>query len=153
METARDMMERPRCVPVTANLHEVAEMLLREHLDGACVTDETGRMVGVITAMDLVFQEKRPRVPTMLYLIDAVIPIGSVEKSKREVRRIMAVSVEELMVRDVVTVTPDTRVDEVATRMVEDHLTILPVVEDGELVGMITKPSLLRAVHHLAQRV
>lgn len=153
MDTARDVMERPRCVPVTASLHEVAELLLNEHLDGVCVTDADGRMVGILTAMDLVFQEKRPKVPTMLYFVDAVIPLGSLEKSKREVRRIMAVTVEELMVRDVVTVTPDARIDEIATRMVEDHLTILPVVEGDEVVGMITKPSLLRAVHHLAQRV
>lgn len=151
MKTARDVMEPARCVPVSANLHDVAEMLLSEHLDGACVVDADGRMVGVITAMDLVFQTKQPKMPTMLYLIDAVIPLGSVEKSRREVRRIMAVNVEELMVRDVVTVRPDTRIDEVATRMVEDHLTILPVVENGQILGMITKPSLLRAVHDLAR--
>lgn len=150
MDTARDVMDSARCVPQTATVHDVAEMLLREHLEGVCVTSENGDIVGVLTAMDLVFQEKQPRMPTMLYLLDAVIPLGSMEKSKREVRKITAVHVEELMTRDVISVAPETRVDEIATLMVEKHLTVLPVVEGGVLIGMITKRSLLRAVHHVA---
>jgi CBS domain-containing protein len=45
-----------------------------------------------------------------------------------------------------VTVEPERLVSEVARMMVEQHLTIVPVVEDGKLLGMITKQALLRSV-------
>lgn len=151
MDRARDILEPARCVPPDMSVHDLAELLLNEGLDGVCVTDVNGTLVGVITSMDLVFQEKKPRLPTMLYLMDAVIPIGNLERSRREIRRITAVRVEELMTTEVVTVGPEATIDEIATRMVERHLTVLPVVDQGQLVGMITKPALLRAAHHLAR--
>jgi CBS domain-containing protein len=40
---------------------------------------------------------------------------------------------------------PDSDLKEIATLMVERHITILPVVKGSELVGTITKPDVLQA--------
>ncbi|HEX2974162.1 MAG TPA: CBS domain-containing protein, partial [Tepidisphaeraceae bacterium] len=47
------------------------------------------------------------------------------------------IGVQDLMTRDVKTVTPDLTIDELTERMLQDHVTGYPVV-DGQLVGMIT---------------
>ena len=51
----------------------------------------------------------------------------------------------DVMTRAVATVRPDTNLAEVATRMVADHISGLPVVDDaGRLMGVITEGDLLR---------
>ena len=151
MDTARDVMESPRTVRDDASVHEVAELLLAEGRDGVCVVDAGGRLVGVVTSIDLVFQEKRPRLPTMLVFLDSYIPLGGIERSRKEMRKISAIAVSELMTSPVVTVAPEITIDVVATKMVEQHLSLVPVVEDDRVLGVVTKPALLRAIHHLAK--
>lgn len=50
---------------------------------------------------------------------------------------------ETVMVRDVVTVAPETSVQEAARLMVERQVGCLPVVKDGALVGIVTRSDLL----------
>ncbi|MEI9931369.1 MAG: CBS domain-containing protein [Rhizomicrobium sp.] len=55
--------------------------------------------------------------------------------------------VSDIMTRDVVFVTPDTRLEEAARLMADRKLSGLPVVEkDGSVAGMITEGDLLRRV-------
>jgi CBS domain-containing protein len=142
MKTARQLMDEPVVVGPHTSLRELAARLLETRADGACVV-EAGRLVGVVTTMDLIFREKKVHLPTLFTLLDAVIPLGSFDRVDAEVARIAAANVGELMTRDVVTVGPDTPLDELATRMVEDSLTLLPVVDGGALLGVVTKASLL----------
>jgi len=54
------------------------------------------------------------------------------------------VQVSELMTREVITVFPDTPVVEIARRMLQHHISGIPVVErDGRLVGIVTETDLV----------
>ena len=57
------------------------------------------------------------------------------------------VYVEDIMVREVKTTTPDAPIVEAARVMVRNHIHRLPVMEDGRLVGILTTFDLMR---HLA---
>jgi CBS domain-containing protein len=142
---ARDFMVEPLVVYPEYPLRELVELLLREHAEGACVVEDD-RLVGVVTAMDLVFQEKRVHLPSVLAVMDFVIPLEPPSTLRDELDKIAATTVRDLMSGHPRSVGPDTPLQEVATMMVEGHLTVVPVVEDGRLVGMIGKPALLRAV-------
>ncbi len=48
------------------------------------------------------------------------------------------VKVEEVMTRDVVTVSPDDNVNTCMALMTENHIRHLPVVENGEVVGIVS---------------
>lgn len=51
---------------------------------------------------------------------------------------------QEIMTRDVITVRPDTSVREIAARMVEKHISGVPVLtDDGTLIGMVSQSDLL----------
>jgi acetoin utilization protein AcuB len=54
--------------------------------------------------------------------------------------------VEELMTYNVVTVSPQTSLREAAQRLRKQRFGALPVVEDGELVGIITRSDILDAL-------
>jgi len=58
-----------------------------------------------------------------------------------------AKKVEELMVRHVKTVTPDQSVSDVRSIFEEEHFRHLPVVEFGQLVGIISRTDLMRITY------
>ena len=52
----------------------------------------------------------------------------------------------EIMTREVVAVTPDTSIIDVATTMIDHRISAVPVVDRGKLVGIVTENDLLRRV-------
>jgi CBS domain-containing protein len=142
---AREFMVQPLTVTPDLPVRELVEVLLREHADGACVV-EGGQLLGVVTTMDLVFQEKQVHLPSFLAVMDFMIPLEPPARLRHELDKISATRVRDIMSAHPLSIEPETPTAEVASLMVDKHVTIVPVVEHGRLVGMITKPSLLRAV-------
>lgn len=138
------MQENPPVVSPEMGIRELAELLLESGRDGYCVVED-GVLVGIVTSMDLIFQEKKLRLPTFFTFLDSVVPVG-VRRTHDELRKISGATVADVMSREPVTVRFDAGLDQVASLMVERHLSLLPVVREGTLVGEITKPSVLRAV-------
>jgi CBS domain-containing protein len=62
-------------------------------------------------------------------------------------------TVGEVMTHFVMTVTPQTLASEAAGRMLGQKIGALPVVEDGRLVGMLTRSDILRAFLRLQAEV
>jgi len=141
---AREIMVEAITVVPDRSVRDLVEMLLSERSDGACVIAD-GRLVGVVTTMDLVFQEKQVHIPSILSFMDFAIPLEPPERLREELDKIAGTRVEEIMSREPIVVGPDQPMSEIATLMVEKHLTIVPVVEHGRLLGMVTKHALLHA--------
>jgi CBS domain-containing protein len=142
---AREIMVKALSVVPKKSVRELVELLLRERSDGACVVDEEGQLVGVVTTMDLVFQEKRVHLPSILSFMDFAIPLEPPQRLRDELEKISGTRVAEIMSDKPIFVGPSVPMSEVATLMVEQHLTLIPVVEDGRLIGVVTKEALLRA--------
>lgn len=138
------IQENPPVVSSDMSIRDLASALLESNRDGYCVVDD-GVLVGVVTAMDLIFQEKKLRLPTFFTFLDSVVPVG-VKRAHDELRKISGATVADVMSRTPITVAFDAGLDQVASMMVEQHLTLLPVVREGTLVGEVTKASVLRAV-------
>jgi CBS domain-containing protein len=149
LEIARNVMEPAPLVSPELDLKELAQRLLAADVDGVCVVDDAGRLVGVVTGMDLVFREKKVHPPAMIAVLDLVLTFGG-RRTERELEKMAAVNVGALMTREVVTAVPETPVDELATRMVEQHLSMIPVVEGGVPIGVVTRRGMVRAtLRHL----
>lgn len=61
------------------------------------------------------------------------------------------IRVTEVMVRDVVTISPDADVDEAVALMLERRIGCLPVVSDGNLVGLLSETDCLGYLHRILQ--
>lgn len=55
----------------------------------------------------------------------------------------MGTRASDIMTRKVITVSPDTSWREVARVLVENHISGVPVVDDGQVVGMVTEADLI----------
>lgn len=140
------MEPAPLEVSPEMSVRDLAMSLIEGGFDGACVVDDD-RLVGVVTSMDLVFKEKKLHIPSFFTFLDVVIPLESMSSVKEELDKISGVTVREIMSTDPATIAPDATSSEAATTMVDHHYTILPVVEDGKLVGVVTKRGLVRAAY------
>ena len=147
MITARDIMttELITLAP-EMDFASAAKVLLDNHINGAPVVDQEGQLVGILCQSDLVAQHKRLPVPTLITLLDSFVRLSSDKEIEKQARKIAAMTVGEAMTSKPVTVKPDTGIETIAGLMVDSNLHTLPVVEDGQLVGIIGKEDVLRTL-------
>jgi CBS domain-containing protein len=119
-------------------IRDATMRLLDRGLDGGPVVDERGHVVGMLTTDDLLVQETRLHYPTVVSLFGAYLELpGSHRKFEAELRRAVGATVGEVMMRDVVSCSDDDTLERAATLMHERHVSRLPVLRDGVLVGIV----------------
>jgi CBS domain-containing protein len=125
-----------------STVEEAIKLFAEERVSGAPVVED-GRLVGIITEGDLIFQDADVKAPGFLDILGGIVPLGDTEEYRREALKSAGVTVGEVMTDDPVTVTPEATLAETATIMAERRKKILPVVEGGRLVGIITRMDIL----------
>lgn len=147
MLTAKDIMTT-NVITVRQNtsVNELAEILWKNKISGAPVLDETGKVVSVVTESDLIDQKKKVHIPTMISILDSVIFLESSKKTEKEIKKMAGNTVQDICAKDFVSVAENTGLDEIATIMSEKNLHTLPVLQDGELVGVIGKSDIIRSM-------
>lgn len=134
-------------VSSTDSVARVARLLYERDLDGVCVVDD-GKLVGVVTSMDVIFQEKHVEVPHYVHVLNRVLPVE--RKRQAELDKASGTRVGDIMTPEALGVRYDATLADVASLMVEKHITVVPVLKDGRLAGVIDKKQVLReALLHL----
>ena len=143
MKKASDIMEREVVsVKSETTVEELARLLIEHKFSGVPVVDDNNRLIGIVTENDLISQNKRLHIPTIIRLFDAYIMLGS-EKLDGEIKKMAATTVGEICVKDVVSITEETTLEEIATIMSERNIHLLPVVRDGNVVGIVGKADIV----------
>jgi CBS-domain-containing membrane protein len=147
MLKAKDIMTT-KLITVSPEMEIVhaTKLLLDNRINGVPVTDETGKLVGILCQSDLVAQQKKLPVPSFFTFLDGLISLSSMKQLEKEVRKIAAITVAQAMTPNPVAVRPDTGIEEVAALMVDNNFHTIPVVEEGKLVGIVGKEDILRTL-------
>jgi CBS domain-containing protein len=129
------------------NVQQAMEQLVAHNVDGAPVVDGSGRVVGMLGTGDLIVQETRLHFPTVVSLLGATLELPSSKKHfDEDMRRTLGASVGEVMTSKPIVVDADDTLESAATLMHEHDVSRLPVVADGQLVGIIGRTDILRAM-------
>ncbi len=134
-----------------STVEEAIRLFVEARISGAPVVDD-GRLIGIITEGDLIFQDADVKAPGFLDILGGMVPLGSTQEYRREVLKSAGVTVGEVMTTDPTTIAPEVTLVEAATVMAEKRRKILPVVEGERLVGVITRMDIL-ALHVLRPRL
>ncbi|HKJ87952.1 MAG TPA: CBS domain-containing protein, partial [Gammaproteobacteria bacterium] len=105
------------------------------------------RLVGLVTDSDLVDSNKRIHLPTMITILDTLIPISGFKQYEEDLRKATATTAGDLCTRDVDYVGPEADLSEVATLLSEHHIHLVPVLDaDQKLLGVVTNTDIIRAL-------
>ncbi len=123
------MTPRPITIGEDASLEEALRLMHSEHIRRLPVVDKEGRMVGIVSELDLLKASPSPATSLSIYEIPYLL-------SKIKMR--------DIMTKDVITVTEDTPLEEAARIMADNKIGGLPVMRDGRLVGIITETDIFK---------
>jgi CBS domain-containing protein len=148
MLLAKDLMTS-NVIAVTPDtaVRELARILSENRISGAPVVDGMGKVIGVVTESDLIFQNKKVHIPTALAILDAFFFLEDPDVMEREMKKIAGTTVADIQTTKPVTVQQNTPMEEVATLMAEKKVHTLPVLDENEqLVGVIGKSDIIRMI-------
>ncbi len=124
------------------SLATAARLMLNHRINALPVLNERGRLVGMIGIRDVL------RVPAPSYSDSPIIKWTRLEEKATLLNE---TSVREVMNRRVVTVDETATVIEVAALMANRGVHPIPVMRDGQLLGVVGRADVARALLALAQ--
>jgi CBS domain-containing protein len=144
---AKDIMTT-EVVTVTPEdtVEEVAKIISERGISGIPVVDVSGKLVGIVSEGDIITRSKNLHIPTHIQLLGGVIYLEGTKKLESDLRKMVAFQVKDLMTSKVFTVSPEAQVAEIATIMTEERVNRIPVVENGIVVGIVSRADIVRTL-------
>lgn len=139
----RDVME-PHVVTVTPeHSYEDAARILNEHqVSGVPVVDADGRLIGMVSEKDLY----RILFPFYSSYYQDPVSYADLEKREDKIDEVRVKKVAVFMSRDVTTIGPDEPIMRAGGIMLAKRISRLPVVENGKLVGLVSRSRIYKEV-------
>ena len=105
------------------------------------VVDESGACVGIVTEADLVLPDDQGdlHIPHYVNLFGGTVFLEPLGRFEQRLRKAFASSAGDMMTPDPDSVGPDSTVRDAARLIHESGHNRLPVVENGRLVGVVTR--------------
>jgi len=148
---ARDVMTS-NVLSVTPHepLVVAAKLMLQKKISGLPVIDDDGKLVGIVTEGDFLRRSEIGTSRERPKWVEFFIGPG---KLADEYVRFSGRKVRDVMTRNVQTAVPETPLSEVVRIMERHHIKRLPVIEQGKMIGIVTRANLLDAMASFVDEV
>jgi CBS domain-containing protein len=148
---ARDVMVSPIItVPPTASVKDLAGIFLERRISAVPVVDDHGKLVGIVSEGDLLHRAEagtqRQRPWWLLALTDDRALAADYVKAH-------AHKVSDVMTTEVITAAPETPLHEIASLLEKYSIKRVPIVRDGQIVGIVSRANLIQAVASYRKRL
>ncbi|MBI2954253.1 MAG: CBS domain-containing protein [Chloroflexi bacterium] len=143
MKVSEIMTKDVVTVSPDAKVGEIARLMIEKGITGLPVV-VGNRVIGIVTETDLVARNAHLHFPTFIQILDARIYLQPPRHFEEELRRILGTTAADVMTQEVITVTPDTEVSDVATLMFEKRVNPVPVVAQDRLMGIVSRSDIIR---------
>lgn len=126
-----------------SNIQHAAEIVALSKVSDLMVVDDEDHFRGVLSEGDIL--------RTALPDIDEILEEGgslddAFEIFLRKGRELSDLPIAPLIIEDPIIVAPDDHVAKAATALLDKQIRLLPVVQDGKLVGTISRADVCRAI-------
>ena len=139
------MTSNPITVTLETEIVQATKIILEKDINGVPVLDGD-KLVGILCQSDLIEQQKKFPIPSLFTLLDGIFPLTSMKRLEKETKKIAATTVAQAMTTDPFTIQPEMSIEEVATIMVNKNFHTLPVVDKGNLIGIVGKKDILETL-------
>ena len=142
---ARDLMTSPVItIREDDTVADAAKLMLDKDISSLPVLDGSEKLVGILTHSDFGLSPKfRPLVDNIYSLLGSSTTPEHLEETAHHVgnRR-----VRQVMRRNIITVSEDASIEHIARLLLRYQIHRLPVVADGQLVGIVTRHDFLKLI-------
>ena len=107
------------------NMHEVIETLLKNRISGAPVVNDKNELIGIVSEGDCLKQISESQYHNM------PLSEGNVDKH---------------MAKDVITIDSNMSIFDAASKFLKSRIRRFPVLDNGKLVGQISRKDIMKAV-------
>lgn len=129
MTVDRIMSKNTICTNPGGSVADARSIMQREGIGRLPVLDKNNNLVGIVTELDIINAS-----PSSASTLD-IYEMGQL---------LSKLKVEKVMEKNVLTVTESTMVEEAARIMADNHISGLPVMRNGKVVGIVTERDLFR---------
>lgn len=126
-----------------APVGEIAQTMVSAGISGMPVVDGTGKVIGIISEGDLMRRTETETAPRRSWWLKL---LGSPTMSAEDYIRSHGMKASDLMHRSVISVSPDDTLGKAAQVLEGHHIKRAPVIENGKLVGIISRSNLVQAL-------
>ena len=123
------MSPRPVTVQPDTSLLEALQIMREHRVRRLPVLTKAGKLVGIVLEKDLLYASPSPATSLSIYEMNYLIA---------------KIKIRDLMTQQIITVSEDCSLEEAARVMVDNEISGLPVMADGQLVGIITESDLFK---------
>lgn len=123
---------------------QIARLMAEHDISGLPVVDENDRVLGVVTERDMIVRNSRFKVPSFIMILDSIIYLETPHHFQERLEQMLGVTAGEIMSEPAVTIAPNASIEDLADLMVKRGMNPIPVVEQGMLVGIISRSDIIR---------
>lgn len=127
-------------------IKEIARTLYDNRISGVPVVDIDGNLVGVVSEGDLLHKEANPQIPGVVGILGALIYYNGVKQYDSDLKKLIALQASEIMTSDVITINKEASIEKAASLMVSKKIKRLPVIEDGKIIGIISRMDIIKTL-------
>jgi CBS domain-containing protein len=141
---AADVMTREVItVGEDASVQAAAKLMAEHGISAVPVVDRDSRVVGMVSEGDLLHRAETGTELRRSWWLDMV---ASTNRLAGEYVKSHGGKVKDVMTRDVLSVTAETPVADIAILLETNRIKRVPVLRDGKLVGIVSRANLVRAL-------
>jgi CBS domain-containing protein len=126
-----------------ASVQEAAKLMAEHGISAVLVVDRAHRVAGIVSEGDLLHRAETGTERRRSWWLDMV---ASTNRLATEYVKSHSGKVKDVLTRDVISVTEETLVADVAILLEVNRIKRVPVLRDGKLVGIVSRANLVRAL-------
>jgi CBS domain-containing protein len=131
------------------SVNDIAKLMHEHDIGGIPVVNDARHVVGIVTELDMIVRNTRLELPAFIQILDlARIPLEMPGHYQNRLRHMLGTQASDIMTKEVVSIGPDAEVEDLAEMMVKRRVNPVPVVENGILVGIVSRADFIRMMAH-----
>lgn len=143
MKAADVMVRDVITVQPDTSVQEIANLLLTHRISGVPVVDARGALVGIVSEGDLIRRTEAGTARRHSWWLDLFTATDTLAE---EFVKANGLKANDIMSRRVVSAGPETDLGDIAGLLESNHIKRVPIVENGRLVGIVSRANLLQAL-------
>jgi CBS domain-containing protein len=150
MKASDIMVSKVITVGPNTTVQEIANILLSNRISAVPVVDDHGALIGIVSEGDLIHRVEAGTERHYSWWLQLVSDKGALA---HDFLKSHAVKAADVMTKGVITASPDLPVGELASLLEKYRIKRVPIVENGKLVGIVSRANLLQALAALRRDI